>query len=734
MRRLSAAIVVALLAVGLFAPASFAASATNTKAVPKVVFVVGPAGAATNGYRSQARAAAAIARKYTPDVVELYSPNATWPAVREALQGASLVVYMGHGNGWPSKYRDSLFPPTQNGFGLNPKAGGDDYTHQYFGEASVGGQVELARNAIVLLNHLCYASGNSEPGLPEGSLIQAKQRVDNYAAGFIRAGAAAVIAEAWSSPSYFVKTILSGNRSIQNAWSNAPSANRNRLAFKSERSAGYVAQMDTETATSGFTRSVVMKTGLASRDVLAGAAGSPHDGNATTSSAGLESLIPLAPTLIGTKLVLSTPDIKRLPSAGTKGHVDVAFKIKDRKALPTGLQASVRWDPIDVAVAPADPANEVGATSDGAPAAPAATAGSETQTPSATPKPAAAPAAAASAKPAKTAKPAPSAKAQAPSPRRRRRRPPTVEGAKAQGRRDHGRHEGGRLGCAVRDDRRPIPPLRPRRALAPHPKPARRDRRHRKPRAPRSHCRPTTRRVTVDRPGPTCSPRHRSRSPTSRRGWRSRPMSSTSSSRSASAMSSHRRRSRSARRRCRSRSRCRPCPGKYRLTITLHDKDGVVYDAATQALIPSLIVRVTGDFDGAILATPTANLTAGTKAELDVRAINLGLTAWGHEAIATATDLVGGGAPAQGADVVGRWVPLSFGAALPTDPAAQSVSTELPIGLQPGVKVDTVLDLVAPTAPGQYLLLLDIVTPERGSLVASGADPTMIRVTVLPAN
>ena len=88
-------------------------------------------------------------------------------------------------------------------------------------------------------------------------------------------------------------------------------------------------------------------------------------------------------------------------------------------------------------------------------------------------------------------------------------------------------------------------------------------------------------------------------------------------------------------------------PGKYRLTITLHDKDGVVYDAATQALIPSLIVRVTGDFDGAILATPTANLTAGTKAELDVRAINLGLTAWGHEAIATATDLVGGGAPAR---------------------------------------------------------------------------------------
>jgi len=84
--------------------------------------------------------------------------------------------------------------------------------------------------------------------------------------------------------------------------------------------------------------------------------------------------------------------------------------------------------------------------------------------------------------------------------------------------------------------------------------------------------------------------------------------------------------------------------------------------------------------------------------------------------------------------VVGRWVPLSVGAAIPTDPDEQVVRTELPVGLQPGVKVDTVLDLVAPSEPGQYLLLLDIVTPERGSLVAAGADPTLVRVTVLPGN
>ena len=45
-------------------------------------------------------------------------------------------------------------------------------------------------------------------------------------------------------------------------------------------------------------------------------------------------------------------------------------------------------------------------------------------------------------------------------------------------------------------------------------------------------------------------------------------------------------------------------PGRYRLTITLHDGDGVAYDAATQAEIPTLVVRVTGDPDGAILVAP----------------------------------------------------------------------------------------------------------------------------------
>ncbi len=75
-------ILAALFAAGVLASVGFVApgaTAARTAPVPKVVLIVGPAGSATNGYRAEARAAAAVARRYTPDVTEIYSPNATWP-------------------------------------------------------------------------------------------------------------------------------------------------------------------------------------------------------------------------------------------------------------------------------------------------------------------------------------------------------------------------------------------------------------------------------------------------------------------------------------------------------------------------------------------------------------------------------------------------------------------------------------------------------------------------------
>ena len=70
----------------------------------KVVIIVGATHGATAGYRADADAAYAEAIKYTSNVVKVYSPNATWARVKAAVAGASVVIYMGHGNGWPSPY------------------------------------------------------------------------------------------------------------------------------------------------------------------------------------------------------------------------------------------------------------------------------------------------------------------------------------------------------------------------------------------------------------------------------------------------------------------------------------------------------------------------------------------------------------------------------------------------------------------------------------------------------
>src|SRR5262249_47537653 len=159
---------------------------------------------------------------------------------------------------------------------LNPDAGAAD-AHQYFGEDRIAAEVKLAKNAVVVFSHLCYASGNSEPGLPEGTLAEAQQRVDNYAAGFLKAGAGAVIADAYLSPTYYVTSILKGRSSVSRIWRTAPNVNDHFLAFDSVRTKGAIAEMDPDQVSSGFHRSLVIQNGLTSDAVIGGAIGRPAD-------------------------------------------------------------------------------------------------------------------------------------------------------------------------------------------------------------------------------------------------------------------------------------------------------------------------------------------------------------------------------------------------------------------------------------------------------------------------
>ena len=184
-------VVVALMA-SVFAIGGLASNPTPVAAAgKKVVIVVGPAGSNTANYIYNAKKLAAQARSYGATVYELYSPHATWARVKQYAQGANLFIYLGHGNGYPSPY-GAFSKYSKDGLGLNTVDGST--RHTYYGEYYVDRYLQFAPNAVVILNRLCYASGNNEWGAGNPTKATAIKRVDNYGAGFLRTGARAVFA------------------------------------------------------------------------------------------------------------------------------------------------------------------------------------------------------------------------------------------------------------------------------------------------------------------------------------------------------------------------------------------------------------------------------------------------------------------------------------------------------------------------------------------------------------
>ena len=226
----------------------------------KVVIIVGPVGSATAHDKSDADDIATEARRWTSNVVRITTPNATWSRVRAALRGASVLVYLGHGNGWPSPYAPFQMV-TKDGLGLDPGTGADSTKVVYYGEDYLRDNIRLAPNAVVLLYHLCYASGNTEPGLPVGTFADSRERVDNYGAGFIGAGARAVFAEghpAHPAVSY-IRQLFTTNRTMDQIFRAAPTWHGHLQGpYAAQRTPGLAYEMDPDTAApSGFYRSLI---------------------------------------------------------------------------------------------------------------------------------------------------------------------------------------------------------------------------------------------------------------------------------------------------------------------------------------------------------------------------------------------------------------------------------------------------------------------------------------------
>ena len=243
MRKIAAALAIGLLATagGLAVAAQPVAATASSQA--KVVIVVGATGSVTSSYRADADAAAAVFAKYTSNIVKVYSPNATIDAVQNAAQGANILVYLGHGSGYPNPYVSYLQPNADNGMGLNSSAGGGDSNTKYYGENYMA-TLNLAPNALVLLNHLCYASGDSEWGAGLPSLSTAMTRVDGYASGFLRGNARAVIAEGVNDLSSYIDAIFSTSQSVDTMWKTYPGFHNHVSSWSSTRNAGYTSEID----------------------------------------------------------------------------------------------------------------------------------------------------------------------------------------------------------------------------------------------------------------------------------------------------------------------------------------------------------------------------------------------------------------------------------------------------------------------------------------------------------
>ncbi len=235
----------AVLAALLLATTATVAAPDAQAATHKVVIVVGPVGSATASYKRGARKLADQARSYGASVTKIFSPKATWSRVRAATQGANLLVYLGHGNGWPSAYAPFAVT-SKDGMGLNRSHDNGNRNTKYYGESYMA-KLGLAANAVVVLNRLCYASGNNEWGAGNPKKSTAIKRVDNYGYGFMQAGAKAVFASGITDVGYIIKRLFTAPAATtisQLFWMDPTRTGKYKFSFASVRTDGASALMD----------------------------------------------------------------------------------------------------------------------------------------------------------------------------------------------------------------------------------------------------------------------------------------------------------------------------------------------------------------------------------------------------------------------------------------------------------------------------------------------------------
>lgn len=200
----------AVLALALLASsaATLATPAPSAAATQKVAIIVGPTAISTSNYVPYADQIAATASAAGATVVKAYCANATPAKVLAAVQGANIIVYLGHGNGFPNPYSATLDPNSVNGWGLaKGLTGCTDTNLKYYGEAWIKANAHPAPGFNMIYSNACYTPGAGETrGATEAT---AKARVGYYSRTVLGMGARAYFAsDMWQGSAKLVDLIL----------------------------------------------------------------------------------------------------------------------------------------------------------------------------------------------------------------------------------------------------------------------------------------------------------------------------------------------------------------------------------------------------------------------------------------------------------------------------------------------------------------------------------------------
>lgn len=192
-----------LLALAMALSALSAEPARGAEEPIRVAVIVGPVGEAlTRVYISIADAAARAAEAQGAHVERAYSPEADADRVLAAVEGASIVVYLGHGVGSPNPYSAQPSPATTNGWGLNGPASNGTHADSwrdgslvYHGESWIAEHARPAPGWVMIYSNACYAPGAGE-GFDEPATEEvAAARVGAYSrAPLVEMGASAYFA------------------------------------------------------------------------------------------------------------------------------------------------------------------------------------------------------------------------------------------------------------------------------------------------------------------------------------------------------------------------------------------------------------------------------------------------------------------------------------------------------------------------------------------------------------